>query len=670
VSAKTVIVGTGAAGYAAAVRLAKLGYRDLVMVTDKRRAGTSRNAGSDKQTYYKLTLAGDGGDSVGELARTLFAGGAMDGDHALVEAAGSTKAFMQLVDLGVPFPENRYGEYVGYKTDHDPRQRATSAGPYTSRTMVEQLEARACDNGIEVFDGCQVVDIVTIGEGRERRVAGLLVLRDSAPGAGRPAWLLFRCAAIIYATGGPAGLYAASAYPHSQWGAAGAAFRAGARGKNLTEWQFGLASLRPRWNVSGTYMQALPRFVSTDIAGGDEREFLAEAIGDYPRLLSLTFLKGYQWPFDVQKARDGSSLIDLLVHQETVLRGRRVYLDYRRNPVHDDLRPEALDCEAYDYLARVGALSGSPVQRLRHLNEPAYQFYLGKGPSVDLEVDLLEVGICAQHNNGGLAVDSWWQSNLAGLFPVGEAAGTHGVYRPGGAALNSGQVGAARAAEYVAGHDIRLVEINEFATAAEPVVQAADDLAGSAARRSLAGMPDNGDTILRGVQKLMSLNVGLVRSVVSVRETLNQVRDELARFPDQVVANPASRQTVREVFRARDVLLTAFVYLAAIDDYLTHGGRSRGSALYSDPYGDLPRLHLGSDPSAETSLPDCFRFRLDGGALDSQVQEAWWTPGSQAGSTKLAWRERRPIPSADGLFEDVWRDFRDRRLSAQRRPSH
>ena len=61
---------------------------------------------------------------------------------------------------------------------------------------------------------------------------------------------------------------------HGQWGATGAALRAGAPGRNLTEWQFGLASIAPRWNVSGSYLQVVPRIISTDAAGGDEREFL------------------------------------------------------------------------------------------------------------------------------------------------------------------------------------------------------------------------------------------------------------------------------------------------------------------------------------------------------------------------------------------------------------
>src|SRR5690606_6816777 len=318
-------------------------------------------------------------------------------------------------------------------------------------------------------------------------------------------YLLVRCTNIVYATGGPAGLYAVRVFPNGQWGASGAAYRGGIRGKGVTEWQFGLASIKPRWNVSGTYMQVIPRFVSTDQDGGDEREFLTEAIPDYGRLMSLVFLKGYQWPFDVRKARDGSSLIDLLVYRETVLRGRRVFLDFRRNPVREDFDPSALDPEAYEYLEKAGVLFGTPIERLKHMNLPAYEFYLNKNPYVDLEQEMLEVDVCAQHNNGGLLVDAWWQSNLPGFFPVGEAGGAHGVYRPGGAALNSGQVGATRAARYVSA--VRTEDpIDEaaFAAAAEPVVSDAVGLVARATERAASGTPDNTGELLREVQVLMS----------------------------------------------------------------------------------------------------------------------------------------------------------------------
>lgn len=703
VSANTVIVGTGSAGFCAADRLWEFGQEDVVMVADKVNAGSSRNAGSDKQTYYKMTLSGGDGDSVREMAETLFSGGAMDGDNALCEAALSARGFLRLCELGVPFPQNRYGEFIGYKTDHDPRRRATSVGPYTSRSMVEQLEKKVHRNGTRIYDQCRVVDVVTrdmvegtggAPEGATSEVVGLLCLRTDVVHDGTQSpFVLFRARNLVYATGGPAGMYATSVFPNGQWGASGAAYRAGVHGKNLTEWQFGLASTKPRWNVSGTYMQVMPRFVSTDADGADEREFLSETIPDYGRQLSMIFLKGYQWPFDIRKALDGSSLIDLLVYQETVLRGRKVYLDFTRNPVQPELDPSKISPEAHAYLEKGGALFGTPIERLKHMNMPSYELYLGKNPYVDLEKDWLEVDVCAQHNNGGLVVDAWWQSNVAGFFPVGEAGGAHGIYRPGGAALNSGQVGATRAAQFIAVRRTdEPVDLASFGEVAAPLVESAAALVARAAGRVAAGEADNTGELLRATSALMSEKAGPVRSAQSITEALAQVTEWLDAYEDLVVADPTSRRSVNRTFLVRDILTTQYVYLSAMADYVEHGGRSRGSVLYTDASGHLPQVGFGDDPQAELDLPEIFRFALDAGALDDVVQEAAWTgpesayrdgagevrgavedapagvdepaaAGSRrnAGTCDFTWRPVRPIPEDDDFFENVWRSYRENR---------
>lgn len=210
----TAVVGSGAAGFNAADRLWQLGQHDIVLVTENRVGGTSRNTGSDKQTYYKLTLSGGDPDSVREMADTLFAGRCVDGDIALCEAALSTQCFLKLVELGVPFPRNRYGEYIGYKTDHDPRRRATSVGPYTSKQMTECLEAAVQAKGVPMLDKTQVIKILADGG----TVCGLLCLNTAAQNdADR--FTLIRCKNVIWATGGPAGMYADSVYPFSQYGA-------------------------------------------------------------------------------------------------------------------------------------------------------------------------------------------------------------------------------------------------------------------------------------------------------------------------------------------------------------------------------------------------------------------------------------------------------------------
>ena len=652
-TANTVVVGTGSAGYCAADRLAMFGQTDVIVVSDKIRAGASRNAGSDKQTYYKLTLSGAEPDSVRSMAETLFSGGAMDGDIALAEAAWSARAFFHLVESGVPFPHARSGEFIGYKTDHDPRQRATSVGPFTSKSMTESLERRVRElHKLPVIDACRVVDLV-VDEGR---VVGLLCLKtDVRDNSDESRFLLLRCTNLVYATGGPAGMYADAVYPHGQWGANGAPLRAGVRGKNLTEWQFGLASTKPRWNVSGTYMQVVPRFVSTDVNGDDEREFLSEVIDDYGRLLTMVFLKGYQWPFDIRKARAGSSLIDLLVYRETVLRGRRVFLDFRSNP-QGRWDPSALAPEAYDYLEKAGVIGlgdSTPIERLQHMNRPAYEFYLGRNPGVDLETDLLEIAVCAQHNNGGLSVDQWWQSNLEGLFPVGEAAGAHGVYRPGGAALNSGQVGATRAATYIAERRREAPVGNaEFEAAARGVVSAAVALLRGATERAEAGSPDTTDALLREATELMSSHAGVVRSRQSIADAHARVKEWLDAYETTSAADAGSRRSVNRLFLIRDILTSQYVYLSAMADYLDHGGRSRGSVLYTDASGQLP---LASEDGPELDLPDVFRFSLEDG-LGDVVQESMWEGD---GSPRFEWRGVRPIPEGDEFFENVWRHYRE-----------
>ena len=204
-----VVIGSGCAGYNCTDWLYDLGYKNIALLTEGRLLGTSRNTGSDKQTYYKLSLAGDEGDSVMNMAETLFSGGAMDGDVALAEAANSARCFLNLAGLGVRFPPNEYGEFVGYKTDHDPFCRATSIGPYTSKAMTEVLEASVNKKGIRILDKTQAVKILT----EDGRAIGVLALDTAKPG--KPDYLAISSPHVILATGGPAAVYFDSVYPVS-----------------------------------------------------------------------------------------------------------------------------------------------------------------------------------------------------------------------------------------------------------------------------------------------------------------------------------------------------------------------------------------------------------------------------------------------------------------------
>lgn len=624
----TLVVGSGAAGLNAAVQLRRQGVEDLLLLTEGLELGTSINTGSDKQTYYKLSLCGADADAPALLAETFFAGGSMHGDLALVEASLSARAFLHLVGLGVPFPRDPYGQFVGYKTDHDPRQRATSIGPYTSREMCRALIRELERLAVPVREGVVVVRLLTLGEGAERRAAGVVLLdrrgRLQAIGAEN----------LVFAVGGPGGLYRSSVYPAVHTGAIGLALMAGAAAQGLPESQYGLASLAPRWNVSGTFMQVIPRFVSTAADGkSDPREFLPGYFDSPGQAASRVFLKGYQWPFDAAKAVGGSSLVDILVYLETELRGRRVFLDYRANPAgfsFDDLSPEARE-----YLARSEALLPTPIRRLRKMNPGAVEFYRSHG--VDLARRRLEIAVSAQHNNGGLAANHWWESpSLRHLFPVGEVNGSHGVTRPGGSALNAGQVGGFRAAEYIAAR---------YAGWSLPRRAAAAAAAGTVAElaawlRRARSAPRSWQTEREELQARMSRAGAHVRSEAGAAAAAGEAREQLRRIEQAGVSGEPA-----EALRTHQLCLAHAVYLEAIRFALASGVGSRGSAVALHPQG--VRVH--------DRLEEAWRIQPENPAFREQVLESRVLAN---GSTRHRWVPRRPLPRPDHWFETAWARFR------------
>jgi succinate dehydrogenase/fumarate reductase flavoprotein subunit len=651
-SVNTVVVGSGAAGLNAAVRLHRHGQTDVALITARLGAGASAESGSDKQTYYKLSLAGDVPDSAVEMARDLAAGGAMHGDIALAEAQGSLEAFFHLVGLGVPFPHDRFGAYVGYKTDHDPRQRATSAGPLTSKLMFGALAAEARRRRIPVFEGHEAIAVLTAGRGAGKRAIGVLAIdRAKAGGPGR-GFVLFNAVNVVAATGGPGGMYAHSVYPEDQPGSHGLLFEAGAVAQNLTESQFGLASVKFRWNVSGTYQQVVPRYISTDAAGGDEREFLNDFFPGMGALATAVFLKGYQWPFDPRKVpHGGSSLVDLLVYEETVVKGRRVFLDFRSDPRGDQrvaaFEPGLLGPEAFAYLERSGALMATPIARLEKMNPPAVALYAAHG--IDLRREPLEIAVCAQHNNGGFRGSLWWESNVRGLFPVGEVCGTHGVTRPGGSALNAGQVGSARAALFIARRRSgRPPAEAAFAREARAAVLAKWALAGVLLDRK-KGKGITPEDCLDEIRRRMSACGAVVRSPEEVRREKARARALWLRARREM--RVAAGRGLAAGFKALDLALTHTVYLEAIDAYLARGGKSRGSYLVPDPAGSPPHPLLGRRwafslaGTADHVATHILEVRLDG-----------------RGRVLKTWVPVRPVPRPDGWFESVWADYRDDRI--------
>ncbi|MDF7807961.1 FAD-binding protein [Pontiellaceae bacterium B12219] len=544
----SLVIGSGAAGLNAAVQLRNQGIEDVLIVTEGLKMGTSINTGSDKQTYYKSAMCGNDLDAPLAMAKNFFSPGSMHGDLALIEAAVSGRGFLNLVNLGVKFPQDAFGQFIGYKTDHDPAQRGTSVGPYTSRDMCRALIAEVKRRDIPVEEKTNVVSLLTTGEGKEKRACGAVALN----GGGE--LVAYAAENVVFAVGGPGGLYKTSVYPAVHTGAIGIALKAGAMAQGLPEAQYGLASTKFRWNVSGTYMQVIPKFISTDSDGkSNPREFMRDFFPNPGKMNSKVFLKGYQWPFDSKKIVGGSSIVDILVYIETVEKGRRVFLDYRENPADFDF--QALEKEAFQYLENSGAFQATPIARLKHMNPGAIDLY--KDHNIDITKEPLEVAVCAQHNNGGLAGNHWWEStNIKHLFPVGEVNGSHGVARPGGSALNSGQVGSLRAAEFIGNvyndADLNMADFNRVAKAEiKEVFRFLERCSFSdVSWRSVRGE----------LQDRMSKSGAHIRSLEGLKQAAKEAKAQVAAFEENGCKVENAVQAV-QALRNRQLCFAHWVYL-------------------------------------------------------------------------------------------------------------
>lgn len=589
-----VVVGSGAAGLRVAVELKRRGG-DVVVVSQSAWGGTSACSGSDKQTLHTANTARHGDDLL-DMARAIRAGGAMDEDTAYVEAVGSSRAMASLQYLGLPLPQDPLGGTLRYQTDHDEVGRATSCGPRTSRLMVKVLAEEALRLGVPLLNHTTAVRILTDGG----RVAGVLAIRPKQAGPANPFGMaLFQCPVLVLAAGGPGELYRDSVYPNGCFGSLGLALEAGIEAVNLTESQFGIGTRREGfpWNLSGTYVQALPHIYSID-EDGTEHPFLGGYYRTTQELASNVFRKGYQWPFHATRMLDfGSSLVDLAIFRETQA-GRRVFMDFNRNPLpvpgDAPFSLDRLDADVAAYLGSAGTTQALPIDRLRHMNPLAIELY--RRYKIDIAAEPLEFAVNNQHMNGGIAVDTWGRTNLPGVYAVGEAAGTHGITRPGGAALNAGQVFGTRAAEHIAASGPAILPAGEFRAIVEPAV----------AEVAAALRPDS-PLSMRGVrasvQGRMSDHAGMICDGPSVDTALTEARALNADLRASGIAFGRTAEAARAL-QWRHTALASEAVLTALDHFIRSGGGSRGARAILDGAGDML-------PQASGGGLDAYRFRAE-----------------------------------------------------------
>jgi succinate dehydrogenase / fumarate reductase, flavoprotein subunit len=581
-TSEALVLGSGAAGLRAAVEL-KRRKIDVIVASTSLFGGTSACSGSDKQTLHTAGTNNRGDDFI-QLAEDIGSGGAMDLDTAYIEGTGSLYAFSSLQYMGLPLPQDRLGTVLRYQTDHDDVGRATSCGPRTSRLMVKVLCEEAIQLGVSFLKGWTGIKILKKKVNGQLQSCGILGISrvDDSNEFGVSVILSDN---IILATGGPGELYRDSVYPKNCFGSLGMALEAGVDTSNLTESQFGIGTRRTEfpWNLSGTYVQVIPYIYSVD-ADGQEYNFLADYYRTTQELVSNVFRKGYQWPFHAHRMLDfGSSLVDLAIFNES-RKGRTIYMDFNRNPeaVPGD-RPFSLtelDDDVRAYLENNEALQEMPIDRLRKMNPLAIELYKMHGN--DITQEPLAFNVNNQHMNGGIEVDIWSRSSLKNCYAVGEIAGTHGVTRPGGAALNAGQVFGTRCAEHITAKENHTPEINDIKDFKDEISGVFQILEQALTNDTATQVNDIRDE----VQARMSDKAGFICQKSEVEAALKESSELNKKLRTDGIKLKSPTQAAA-YFQWQQTALCSEAVLTALADYTRQNGGSRGARAMCSQEGEL-----------------------------------------------------------------------------------
>lgn len=329
-------------------------------------------------------------------------------------------------------------------------------------------------------------------------------------------------------------------------------------------------------------------------------------------------------------------------------------MDFLRNPIGsesmDEFDIEDLEPEAKEYLQKAGALQKTPIERLAYMNTPAIEIYTENG--IDLYSEPLEIAVCAQHNNGGFAVDKWWQSNIPHTFIIGEMAGTHGVKRPGGSALNAGQTGGLRAAQYIVnacGCD--LPDYSSRKTDIEK--QLSRLIARLDTYKNSSGL--NADEVLKEIRSRMTASGGHIRELNDAQKALEQAV-ELYKKIQQKGFNAKNGSALIKSVQAEHLALTSVAYLKAVLELLKQGSGSRGSHLVL--VKDGIEIHPDVIDKA-TNKP--LKFKHENQSLRNSVLQVEYDESSPD-LFRCETIPLRPAPTERKAFEPAWKDYREGKI--------
>jgi succinate dehydrogenase / fumarate reductase flavoprotein subunit len=516
------VVGGGGAALRAAIA-AKEYNKDLrVLIATKGKLGKSgvtATACSDRMAFHAtLDHTEPGGPGSWRYhADDIYRIGGKVSDYKLAEvlARNAKDAFEYLDKLGVPFVKKN-GLPDQFVTDGSEYARACYTGPYTAVHIEEALMRRFKEIKIDVLNFCMVARLVK----HDGRVVGAVAL-DTREKDLEKAAIAISAGAVILATGGGGMIYEHNVFPAGMTGDGYAlAYEAGAELVNMEFIQIGIASVKTKFNCSGSMMRAVPRIIND---AGEEflKKYFPEGTS-CEEIYNTLFKKGASWPVSYEHK---THIIDIALYKE-MKAGHRVFLDYGRNPEgfrFDMLSEENRTRYRREQTRDIGEQkrNESPLYRLMEINEPSVKWFSDRG--IDLtKGELIEVAACAQHFQGGVKIDEHARTTVPGLWAVGESAGgQHGANRPGGNALLDCQVFGRIAGEDAAQEVLKKgSSINDATDCIDADAGKLIQLLNSANSGEISA-----EKMRKNLQKIVEGGAGVVRTGEGLQKALQELKD-------------------------------------------------------------------------------------------------------------------------------------------------
>jgi succinate dehydrogenase/fumarate reductase flavoprotein subunit len=215
------------------------------------------------------------------------------------------------------------------------------------------------------------------------------------------------------------------------------------------------------------------------------------------------------------------------------------------------------------------------------------------------------------------------------------------VYRPGGSALNSGQVGSYRAAVYISKkYSTDPVGTEEFI---QEVRSSVEENLSFAAKWLANGNSAPNKKYLGEIRRRMSFAGGIIREKAKVKKASEEALVLVNELPVKIGAG--SVRELADSFLLSDHCITHYIYLEAISKYISMGGRSRGSYIVTDS-----ELQRNSEKIPLGNIPElCF--------YDRDVENRIIEVAFRDNRVVINMKEIRDLPRQDLWFEKVWKEY-------------